>query len=162
MPTNALLVIDIQNDYFPNGAFPLHNAEKACQAALPLIMQAKSAGWLVVGIQHLNSRDAAFFAADTPGAELHPKIAAALGDAPIITKHQADSFFATELAPLLEHHGVQNVYLLGMMTQHCITHTALSKQLPGQAFIYANACAAPSQFLHDLAIRGLSAHCRVA
>lgn len=157
---NALVVIDIQNDYFPGGLFTLENADEACKAAVDAIAQAKREGWLVVGIQHINPPGAPAFVQGTEGAKNHPAIAAALGDAPIVIKHQADSFFETNLEQLLRDAGITDMYLAGMMTQHCVTHTALSPQAKDMnVHILAKACAAPAQALSDLALQGLSARC---
>ncbi|GGB96145.1 hypothetical protein GCM10011352_22810 [Marinobacterium zhoushanense] len=158
----ALLVIDIQNDYFPGGAFELENAESALRGAVEAIRQAKQEDWLVIGIQHLSPAGAAFFAPDTEGAKVHPEIDAALDRAPLVIKHQADSFFETDLEQMLREAGVTDLYLTGMMTQHCITHTALSPQAGGiNMHIIAKGCAAPTQGLSDLALRGLSTRCTV-
>jgi nicotinamidase-related amidase len=159
---NALIVIDIQNDYFPGGAFPLENAEQAGKAAVQAIEKARRDGWLVVNVQHVNPAGAAFFAKGSQGVEVQADIQQALGDAPLVIKHQADSFFETNLEALLKAAGVTDIYLAGMMTQHCITHTALSPQARGMAVhIVGQACAAPMQKLSDLALRGLSARCQV-
>lgn len=155
---NALVVIDIQNDYFPGGAFTLENADAACQAAVDIIEQAKRDGWLVVGIEHNSPPGAPALVAGTEGAKTHPAIAAALGDAPVVTKRQADSFFETNLEQLLRDAGVTDVYLTGMMTQNCVTHTALSPQAQGMKIhILANGCAAPAQVLSEVALQALSA-----
>lgn len=160
---NALLVIDIQNDYFPGGAFTLENAESACKGAVDAIEQAKRDGWMVVGVQHLNPPEAPVFVPDTEGMKIHPAIVAALGDAPVVLKHQADSFFETNLEQILRDAGITDIYLTGMMTQHCVTHTALSPQAHGMnVHIIAKGCAAPAQALSDLALQGLSARCSLA
>ena len=58
--------------------------------------------------------------------------------------------------------GITDLYLTGMMTQHCITHTALSPQASGmKVHIIAKGCAAPAKALSDLALHGLSARCDV-
>ena len=159
---NALIVIDIQNDYFPGGAFTLENADEACKVAVEAIEQAKRDGWLVVGVQHVNSPDAPFFKPDTEGVKTHSAIAAALVDAPIVVKSEADSFFKTNLEQIVREAGITDIYLTGMMTQHCITHTALSPQASGmKVHIIAKGCAAPAQALSDLALHGLSARCDV-
>lgn len=156
----ALIVIDIQNDYFPGGAFTLENADEACKAAVETIEQAKRDGWLVVGVQHVGAADAPFFKPDTEGVKTHSAIAAALGDAPMVVKTQADSFFKTNLEQIVRDAGITDLYLTGMMTQHCITHTALSPQAQGmKVHIIAKGCAAPAQALSDLALQGLSARC---
>jgi nicotinamidase-related amidase len=159
---NALVVIDIQNDYFPGGAFTLENAETACEAAVETIEQAKRDGWFIVGVQHSNPGGAPALVAGTEGAKIHPAIAAALGDAPVVTKRQADSFFETDLEQTLRGAGITDIYLLGMMTQNCVTHTALSPQAQGMnVHILAKGCAAPAQILSDVALQALSARCHV-
>ncbi|MEO5932511.1 MAG: isochorismatase family protein [Duganella sp.] len=159
---NALIVIDVQNDYFAAGGFTLENADVACRGAAEAIAQAKRDGWLVVGVQHINAPGAPAFLADTEGVKIHPSIADALGDAQIILKKEADSFFETELEAILRDNGVTDIYLTGMMTQHCVTHTALSPQANGMNVnIIANGCAAPSQALSDLALTGLAARCTI-
>lgn len=159
---NALIVIDVQNDYFSNGSFPLEAADIACKGAVSAIEKARNEEWLVVGIQHIATDDAPFFRPNSEGANIHPDITAALGDAPIITKKEADSFLETNLEQLLSEHGVTDIYLTGMMTQHCVTHTALSPQGKNMnVHIIAEGCAAPTKALSDLALFGLSARCNV-
>jgi nicotinamidase-related amidase len=162
MMKKALVVIDIQNDYFAGGKFTLENADGACQAAVKAIEQARQDGWLVIGVEHINPAGAGLFAADTEGAKIHPAVAAALADAPVVRKHQADSFFETNLEELLRSAQITDVYLAGMMTQHCITHTALSPQAHGmKVHIVGSACAAPTAALSNLALKGLAARCSV-
>ncbi|HAI04811.1 MULTISPECIES: isochorismatase family protein [Pantoea] len=159
---NALIVIDIQNDYFPGGAFPLEAADEACKAAVKAINDAQQKGWLIVGVQHIATAEAPFFRPESEGAAFHPDIAAALGNAPVVVKAEADSFFNTNLEPLLSEHGITDIYLTGMMTQHCVTHTALSPQSqPMKVHIIAAGCAAPTRALSDLALSGLRVRCSV-
>ncbi|MGJ7544117.1 isochorismatase family protein [Variovorax sp. LT1R16] len=158
----ALVVIDIQNDYFPGGAFVLENAEEACKGAVEAIEQAKREGWLVVGVQHVNAADAPAFKPGTEGVKTHGHVAAALGDAPIVVKSEADSFFNTDLEKIVRQAGITDLYLTGMMTQHCVTHTALSPQARDLSIhIIAKGCAAPAKALSNLALQGLSARCQV-
>jgi len=159
---NALIVIDIQNDYFPGGSFPLEAPETACKGAVNAIEKAREEGWLIVGIQHIATADAPFFRPDSEGAKIHPDVVAALGDAPVIIKKEADSFLETGLEQLLRDNGITDIYLTGMMTQHCVTHTALSPQGLGMNMhIIAEGCSAPTKALSDLALFGLSARCSV-
>lgn len=140
----------------------MENANEACQGAVEAIEQAKRDGWLVVGVQHVNSADASAFKPDTEGMKIHSAIAAALGDAPIVVKGEADSFFKTNLEQIVRDAGITDVYLTGMMTQHCVTHTALSPQVRDMSVhIIAKGCAALAKALSDLALHGLSARCSV-
>ncbi|WP_029591594.1 isochorismatase family protein [Franconibacter pulveris] len=159
---NALVVIDIQNDYFPGGAFPLEGAEQACQEAVLAIRRAQADGWLVIGIQHVATPDAPFFRPDSHGAELHAPVAAALGHATVLRKNEADSFYGTGLEEILHSAGITDLWLTGMMTQHCVTHTALSPQVRGMTVhVLSRGCAAPSRALSELALSGLKVRCKV-
>ncbi|MEN4950577.1 nicotinamidase-related amidase [Stenotrophomonas rhizophila] len=158
----ALIVVDIQNDYFAGGRFPLEKSEQALAAALHAIAQARQAGELVVGIQHIAPSDGPFMAAGTQGAELHPAIAEALEGCPVIEKHQADSFLGTALGETLAARNVSAIRLVGMMTQHCITHTALSPEAAGvDVTIIGAGCAAPTAMISGIALSGLAGRCKV-
>jgi len=160
--SSALIVVDIQNDYFSGGRFPLENSGLALANALNAIARARQAGELVIGIQHKAPAGAPFLADGSTGAELHPAIAAALQGCTLIEKQQADSFLGTALGSTLAAGGVSAIRLVGMMTQHCITHTALSPEAaPFQVTILGAACAAPAAVLSDIALSGLAGRCRV-
>ena len=51
--TAALLIIDVQNDYFPGGALPLWNAEATLDAVVNAIDRARARGEAVVLVQHV-------------------------------------------------------------------------------------------------------------
>lgn len=73
----VLLVIDPQNDYFPEGKFPLWNTQVVLQNIERAIGRAKSQGAPVIYIQHIaNSKlgIAPFFNEGTPGVDIHPRI----------------------------------------------------------------------------------------
>ncbi|MFL6586503.1 MAG: cysteine hydrolase family protein [Luteimonas sp.] len=158
----ALLVIDLQNDYFPGGKFPLEGADEALTHALTAIDQARQAGALIVPVQHVAAQGAPFFEEGSEGAALHPAIASATDGDRIVTKREADSFFETGLADLLKQADVKTLQILGMMTQHCVTHTALSPEARDYAVsILGKACAAPTRQLSGLALSGLQARLTV-
>ena len=158
----ALIVVDIQNDYFAGGRFTLENSETALAASLEAIAKARQAGEVVVGIQHIAPSEGPFMARGTAGADLHPAIAEALQGCPIIEKHQADSFLGTRLGETLAAQDVTAIRLVGMMTQHCITHTALSPEAAGlEVTIVGAGCAAPTATLSAIALAGLSGRCKV-
>jgi len=70
---DALIVIDIQNDYFPGGRMELAGAEAAGQAAAGLIGRFRQAGVPILHVRHENVRPGAtFFLPGTPGAAIHP------------------------------------------------------------------------------------------
>jgi nicotinamidase-related amidase len=159
---NALLVIDIQNDYFPGGKFPLEGAEEALAHALSAIDEARQSGAMIIAIQHVAPQGAPFFEAGSAGAALHPAIARATAGDPLVTKQEADSFFETRLGELLREADVKALQIIGMMTQHCVTHTALSPEARDyRVSVLGDACAAPTSQLSALALSGLRARLAV-
>ncbi|EDR3488228.1 isochorismatase family protein [Salmonella enterica subsp. enterica serovar Midway] len=154
---NALIVIDVQNDYFPGGAWPLEGVEEVAAEIVGAVRQAYKEGWMVVGIQHVAAADAPFLRPGSPGSDILSDVAGALGGAVVLRKKEADSFYNTGLEELLRGAGITDIWLNGMMT-----HTALSPQARGmQVHVLAKGCAAPTRELSALALSGLQARCRV-
>lgn len=126
----ALLLIDLQNDYFPGGKFPLWNTDVTLSNIVRAISAAQDKGIPIIHIQHIADPKkgiAPFFAQGTDGAKIHPRILEAAPDAPIVVKEFADSFLNTNLENTLASLDITELLLCGMMTQNCVTHTAISK-----------------------------------
>ena len=71
----ALLLIDIQNDYFENGKMPLVGSDKAAEKAKLLLDRFRAEGLPIIHIQHIATSPAAtFFLPDTKGAEIYEKV----------------------------------------------------------------------------------------
>ncbi len=161
MSQPALIVIDLQNDYFPGGAFPLANTDGVLLAIEHAIAAARGKGIPVVHVQHVadpRQGIAPFFNTGTHGVEIHPRIRVAAPDAPIIIKHWADSFEGTDLHATLQNMDVDELILCGMMTQNCVTHTALSRQADryNKITVLTDACTTVSDILHAIALHALS------
>ncbi len=156
----ALLLIDIQKDYFPGGLFPLWNTEGTLAALLGAIERANTAGVEVIHIQHIANPQAGiapFFNKDTSGAEIHPAILSLTPNAPIVIKEYADSFHETELAQLLSARGISDLLVCGMMTQNCVTHTAISKSAElFKVTILPDCCTSVSEPIHMIALHAVS------
>ena len=167
MSRAALIVIDVQNDYFPGGAFPLWNPEAALAATLRAIRVAQANGLPVIHVQHVADPDngpAPFFNEGTAGVAIHPDILAAAPDAPVIVKRYADAFDATELQATLQALGVDELLLCGMMTHNCVTHTALSRRADDYrcVTVLGEACTTASEALHRIALSALSRRVKLA
>ncbi len=156
----ALIVIDLQNDYFPGGKFPLWNSETTLRNTLAAIAKAHAREIPVVLVQHVANREkgiAPFFNAGSPGADIHPAILAAAPEASIVVKEFADSFHHTTLQATLAGLGVSELLICGMMTQNCVTHTAISKAAePYQVSILIDCCTTVSEMLHGIALNAIS------
>lgn len=158
--SQVLLVIDVQNDYFPGGAFPLWNAAEVLQTTERAIRKAHEKGIPVVLVQHVANPangPSPFFNAGTPGVEIHPTIRAAAPEAPIVVKRFADSFVQTELEATLARLGATELLVCGMMTQNCVTHTAISRAAEKyRVTILPDACTTVSELLHQIALHAVS------
>lgn len=123
MSTRALLIVDIQNDYFPDGKWPLAGQTEAAAAAATVLAAFRAGGAPVIHIRHEIVRpNAPFFVPGSPGAAIHPSVAP-VGEEPVIVKHFANSFRETGLQALLTERGIQDLVILGSMTQNCIDST---------------------------------------
>jgi nicotinamidase-related amidase len=114
----ALIVIDIQNDYFPSGKFPLWNAEDALANIEQAIAKAQARKIPVILVQHVADSakgPAPFFKAGSKGVELHPRIKAAAPSSPLVTKSHADAFFETSLEATLRELDVDELLVCGMI-----------------------------------------------
>ena len=123
MERTALIVVDWQNDYFEGGKMPLNGAEAAARQAHRLQAGFRAAGLPVFNVRHETLREPApFFAPGTEGAEIHPLLAPAEGEA-VITKNFPNSFRGTDLLERLQAQGVETLVIAGAMTHMCIDAT---------------------------------------
>jgi len=163
--SKALVVIDVQNDYFPEGQFPLWNAEATLDRVEAAVRRAGALGVPVVLVQHLADPArgvAPFFNRGTRGADLHPRLLAAAPGAPIVVKSFADSFVKTTLEETLAQLGATELAICGMMTQNCVTHTAISRSADKYDLaILPDACTTVTELLHQIALHAVSTRLRL-
>jgi nicotinamidase-related amidase len=146
---DALVVIDIQNEYFPGGAIPLPNAEGAAGLAAQAIDAARAAGIPVVHIRHEEPESDEYFVPGSPGAEINEAVTPAEGET-VIVKNYPNSFLETDLAERLSALGANRVAFCGMMTSMCVDATVrAAADLGLEPVLVDDACAAP-----DLEHRG--------
>jgi nicotinamidase-related amidase len=162
--SKALLVIDVQNDYFAGGKFPLWNTEATLEGVERAIARARAKNIPVVLVQHLAPPGQGFFFHEgTPGAEIHARVRDAAPDAPVVVKTFADAFVKTTLDETLARLGATELLVCGMMTQNCVTHTAISKSAEKyEVAILTDACTTVSEVLHRLALHAVSTRLRLA
>ncbi|MCE3264543.1 MAG: cysteine hydrolase [Pseudoduganella sp.] len=125
MPRRALIVIDVQNEYF-SGKLPIEYPPTA--QSLPNIVQAmktaRESGVPVVVVQHDTPPGTPVFAVGSDGWQLHPAVAAQGSDLHI-NKKLASSFAGTGLAQWLKEKGIDTVTVAGYMTHNCNASTIL-------------------------------------
>lgn len=153
----ALIVIDVQNDYFADGAFPLWQADAALSQVEAAVAHARAHHVPVILVQHIAAGPAPFFNRDSYGVAIHPRLLAAAPEAPVVIKTHADSFLETDLQATLDALGVDSLWLCGMMTHNCVTHTALSPAAARYPVtVLGDASTTVSEILHILALRALA------
>jgi len=93
----ALVLVDFQTDYFEGGNFQLEATEQAANQASKLLNKFRDEELHVIHIQHIfEDKQAAFFAPDTIGIEIHHSVAPKDNEV-VIVKHYIDSFTETNL-----------------------------------------------------------------
>jgi len=152
MAKQALIVVDIQNDYFPQGKWPLVGADAAADNAARLIEAFRAAGDNVVHIRHeFTSHDAPFFTPGSEGAKLHPKVLNR-DEEPVVLKHFVNSFRETELKSILDEQGIKELVVVGSMSHMCIDGiTRAANDLGYSVTVIHDACAS-----RDLEFNGLT------
>jgi nicotinamidase-related amidase len=119
----ALLIVDIQNDYFPGGTMELEGSVAAGVNAGNLLSAFRDRGLPVVHVRHLSVRPGAtFFIPGTPGAEIHASVAPIAGET-VVEKSFPNSFRQTALAEILKAQQIGELVIAGMMTHMCIDAT---------------------------------------
>lgn len=146
MADTALLVIDIQNDYFPGGAMELEGAEAAAGKARQAIETFRARGWPVIHVRHLSARaGATFFLPGTRGAEIHDLVRPQSAEA-VVEKNFPNSFRATRLQSTLEEQGIKHLAVAGMMTHMCVDASVRhAADLGYRVTLLGDACATRAQ-----------------
>ena len=119
----ALLIIDIQNDYFPGGKMELFNSEAAGDKAALLLDAFRKAGRPVFHVQHIALEpETGFFLPGTPGVEINARVKP-LADEVVVHKHYPSAFRETSLLRRLREANIDELLIAGMMTHMCVDTT---------------------------------------
>jgi len=139
----ALLLIDIQNDYFPGGKMPLKHIEGASANAAELLSHFRSTLQPTFHIQHTSEeKSAPFFVAGSDGAKLHKSIAPGPNEK-IIAKHFPNSFRESRLLEELKKARVKRLAICGAMSHMGIDATTrAAADLGFECLVAHDACAA--------------------
>jgi nicotinamidase-related amidase len=146
MPDSALLVIDIQNDYFPGGAMELDGADAAGAKAGVATKKFRENKLPVIHVRHLSVRPGAtFFLPGTRGAEIHPLVQPLPGEM-VIEKNFPNAFRNTGLKEFLEKQNIKNLVVAGMMTHMCVDASVRhAADLGYKITLLGDACATRAQ-----------------
>jgi nicotinamidase-related amidase len=138
----ALLLIDIQNDYFEHGSMALHRSQEAGECAAKLLKHFRKSNLPVVHIQHIAMRSSAtFFLPGTFGAEIHSCVQPHASEK-VIVKHFPNSFRETDLFDHLMQLGISRLVVCGMMTHMCVDATVrAAKDFGFEITLISDTCA---------------------
>jgi len=159
MPQRALVLIDIQNDYFPGGKWPLVRIDAAADNAAKLLAAARAKGDVIVHVRHeFPSADAPFFTPNSDGSKTHLKVAPQAGE-PVVLKNHVNSFKETDLKAILDQHGVDEVVICGAMSHMCVdAGTRAASDLGYRCTVVHDACATHDQKFADRVVPAADVH----
>jgi len=162
MTTTALLIIDLQNDYFPTwpGArWPLVGTEAAAAQAHRLLEAFRAQGRPVVHVRHENpAPDAPFFAEGSEGAAIHASVTPIDGET-VIRKRFPNSFRDTPLQAHLTALGVDALVIAGAMSHMCIdAGTRAAADLGYACTVVHDACATRDQVFAGQTVPAAQVH----
>jgi nicotinamidase-related amidase len=159
MSKRALILIDIQNDYFDGGKWPLVGMSHAATNAARVLAAARAAGDKVIHVRHeFADDDAPFFAPGSAGAQLHSSVQPQAGEAGVL-KHRVNAFLDTDLKTQLDAASIEQVILVGAMSHMCIAAAARASADFGYATtVIHDACATHDQAFEGITIPAAQVH----
>jgi nicotinamidase-related amidase len=144
----ALLIIDIQAFYYPEGAVPLVSPEAASANAKRLLDRFREEGMKVIHVGH-NVRE---------GGAFHPDVAP-LEVEKVFMKDEVSAFNGTELDSYLRAEGITRLVICGMQTHMCVEGaTRAAYDLGFEVIVVGDACATRDLEYGDQAVPAASVH----
>ena len=157
--SQTLVIVDIQRDYFPGGAYPLVGADEAAERAAALLAHQRGSGGRVIHVQHESREEGAdMLVPGTPGGEIDPRVAPAAGE-PIVRKTFPNAFLETDLHDLIGGVEASDLLIIGMMSSMCVDATVRAAvDLGYTVTVAADACAAPDLHYDGTRVGGADVH----
>lgn len=156
---SALVIIDIQKDYFAGGKNELFLPEKAAEKARMLLDYFRQKDMDIFHIQHISTNPkTGFFQPNTEGADIHPLVSPTLAE-PVFVKHTPDSFIETGLEQALRIRQIESIVICGMMSHMCIDTTVRSaKRLNFTVLLAEDACTTKELIWNETPIPASTVH----
>jgi len=127
----ALVVIDVQNEFSPAGALAVEGHAAASEEIVGRVEDARATGRPIAWVLH-NNPSGERFVPGSWGAELSPGLEPADGE-PVFVKTVYGALTGTELGSWLEKKGADAVELVGFLTHMCVSTTAREALMRGLA-----------------------------
>jgi nicotinamidase-related amidase len=144
----ALILIDIQDFYFPGGKLPLVNPENAADHAKLLLDHFRDHGLLVIHVRHN---------AET-GGNIN-KIVEPLASEIVISKDDVNAFKGTDLLKILNQNSIKTIVVCGMQTHMCVEGCVRAAYDYGfNVILVEDACATRNLKYNDYEIQAKDVH----
>lgn len=147
MNTTALIIVDMQNDFFSNGALPVYDTENLIDPLNKYIKEAESKNFYIIYTKDYHNKTHKSFiengglwpehcVANTKGAELNsklylPKIYSVVHKGFEDSELGYSAFENSSLSKFLKNIKVKEVIICGVATSFCVTHTAIGSAESG-------------------------------
>ncbi len=141
MNKQALIIVDVQNDFCPGGSLPVPGGDRIVEPINELIAKFQNAGAVVIATRDWHPSNHSSFSEQggpwpvhcvqgTPGAEFHPdlkinKQVVVISKATTADKDAYSGFDGTNLESLLRDHKISKVFICGLATDYCVKATVL-------------------------------------
>lgn len=146
--STALIIIDIQDFYFPGGAAELTEPEKAAEQAKILLNYFRENKGLVVHVKHDFS----------PGGEIH-QLVKPIDNEKVFTKKEVNAFLVTGLNEYLKQNNIKYVTLCGMQTHMCLeAATRAAHDFGYICTVVENACATRDLKFGEITVKAKDVH----
>lgn len=147
-PKTALILIDIQNFYYPGGASELYKPEQAGLNAQKVLYYFRESNQLVIHVRH-NVKS---------GGEIHKDVAPIEGEK-IISKDEVNAYKGTDLLAYLKENKIKNVVLVGMQTHMCLeAATRASYDYDFKCTVIEDACTTKDLNFGDKIVKAEDVH----
>lgn len=165
MKNTALVLIDLQNDYFSSveGAkWPLHKTEAAAANALKILDKCRESNLKIIHVRHEFAMDnPPFFAPNSNGAKIHESLTPKDGEEQVL-KNNVNSFKDTNLKELLDSSNIENVIIVGAMSYMCIDAvTRAASDFGYNCYVAHDACTTSNIEFNGVQVDATLAHATV-
>lgn len=156
--SKALIIVDIQNDYFPEGANPLVGSQQAVDKAAQVIAHFRKNNLPLFFIQHDAGPTSNWFRTGSHGIQIHPLIKPG-AEEPVIVKVHPNSFLDTDLEHRLNNNAIKELIVIGMMSHMCIDATVRAASDKGfSCTVVEDACATKDLTFHNKKVLAEDVH----
>ena len=148
LDSTALILIDIQEFYFPGGAVALEEPEKAGEQAKKILEYFRKNEGVVVHVRHDFQ----------PGGDIHALVLP-IENEKVVTKREVSCFNGTDLNTFLKKRNITKVVLAGMQTHMCLEGgTRAAYDLGYNCTVIHDACATRDLKFGDKTVKAADVH----